>query len=247
MTRLANKTALITGGTRGIGLGIASAFLAQGARVAISGTQQSSVDDALHQLGAGNKALGITSDLAHPEAPGQLVSDAARALGRIDIVVNNAGIGSGMNIWDLTPAEWDRVHDVNLRAAFFVAREAASGMRGRGGAIINMSSIAGQTGGLAANPAYAASKAAIIGLTKAMAKRLAPEGIRVNCLAPSDIETDMTANWPQDLRDRLNAITPMGRFGTIHEVSGAAVFLASEEASYITGQTISINGGAYLG
>jgi 3-oxoacyl-[acyl-carrier protein] reductase len=150
-------------------------------------------------------------------------------------------------LWSTSPDEWDRVHDVNLRATFFVAQQAAKSMRDHGkGSILNVSSIAGQHGGVAGSPAYASSKAAVIGLTKSLARRFAPHGIRVNCISPADIETDMTANWPAELRDKLNSLTPLGRFGTIDEVNGAAIFLASDEASFITGQTLSINGGAYM-
>jgi 3-oxoacyl-[acyl-carrier protein] reductase len=116
----------------------------------------------------------------------------------------------------------------------------------RGGSIVNLSSIAGQHGGVAGSPAYASSKAAVIGLTRSLARRFASSRIRVNCIAPADIETDMTAGWPQELRDRLIAMTPLARFGTVAEVSGAATFLASDEASFITGQTLSINGGAFM-
>jgi len=120
-------------------------------------------------------------------------------------------------------------------------------MRDRGGgSILNVSSIAGQNGGIAGSPAYASSKAAVIGLTKSLARRFAPLAIRVNCLAPADIETDMTAGFPPELRERLIAITPLGRFGAVDEVTGAAVFLAAAESSYITGQTLSVNGGAYM-
>jgi 3-oxoacyl-[acyl-carrier protein] reductase len=121
-------------------------------------------------------------------------------------------------------------------------------MRERGGgSILNISSIAGQNGGIAGSPAYAASKGAVITLTRALARRFAPHRIRVNCLSPADIETDMTAGWPQELRDRLIAITPLARFGAVDEVTGAAVFFASDESTYVTGQTLSINGGAYMG
>jgi NAD(P)-dependent dehydrogenase (short-subunit alcohol dehydrogenase family) len=248
MGRLSGKTALVTGGTRGIGLGIVRHFLKEGARVAFTGTSEVGTSAALGELGRPDGAFRIVADLSDAAAPKAVVDAAVAALGGIDIVVNNAGIGSRSSVWELTPEEWDRVHDVNLRATFFVSRDAALSMRDRGGgAIINVSSIAGQNGGLAGSPAYASSKAAVIGLTRALARRLAPVGVRVNCLSPADIETDMTAGWPQDLRDQLNAITPLGRFGSIEEVTGAAVFLASDEASYITGQTLAINGGAYLG
>jgi 3-oxoacyl-[acyl-carrier protein] reductase len=248
MNRLAGKVALVTGGTRGIGRAIVAAFLAEGASVLFCGSSQASVDAAREALPKAASAEGVAADLADASAPERLVAAALARFGRIDILVNNAGVISRAGEWELTPEEWDRVHDVNLRAVFFLARDAARAMRGRneGGSIINISSIAGQHGGLAGSPAYASAKAAVIGLTRSLARRFAPHRIRVNCIAPADIETDMTASWPQELRDRLIAATPLGRFGTADEVGGAAVFLASEEASFVTGQTLSINGGAFM-
>ena len=247
MKRLQGKVALVTGGSRGIGYAITKAFIAEGATVAFSGTSSTTVAKASSELGAGGLHHGFIADLMKPQAAPELVDAVLEHFGRIDILVNNAGVVSRVGEWDLTPEEWDRVHDVNLRATFFIARDSAATMkRNGGGAIINVSSIAGQHGGVAGSPAYASSKAAVIGLTKSLARRFAPHQIRVNCLAPADIETDMTANWPQDLRDRLNSLTPMNRFGTTDEVTGAAIFLACDEASFITGQTLSINGGAYM-
>lgn len=247
MKRLQGQVALVTGGTRGIGAGIVGAFLEEGATVAFSGTNSDGLAKAAAAFGFGKPHHGLLADLSQHEAGMQLVKDVLGRFGRIDILVNNAGVVSRIGEWDLTPEEWDRVHNVNLRATFFVSRDAAVSMReSGGGAIINVSSIAGQHGGVAGSPAYASSKAAVIGLTRSLARRFAPHGIRVNCIAPADIETDMTANWPQDLRDRLNSLTPLGRFGTVDEVTGAAVFLASREASFIVGQTLSVNGGAYM-
>ena len=244
MARLAGKVALVTGGTRGIGHGILRAFLAEGARVAFSGTNPGTVEAARRGLAG---AEGIVAELGDPAAPQRLVEEAVRRFGGIDILVNNDGVVSRASEWDLTPEEWDRIHAVNLRAAFFVAREAARSMRGRGsGSIVNVASIAGQNGGIAGSPAYASSKAALIGLTKSLARRFAPHAIRVNCLSPADIETDMTAGWPQELRERLIALTPLGRFGSVDEVTGAAVFLAGAESSFITGQVLAVNGGAYV-
>jgi NAD(P)-dependent dehydrogenase (short-subunit alcohol dehydrogenase family) len=245
--RLKDKIALVTGGTRGIGAGIVQAFLDEGATVAFSGTSSGTIARAAQTFGSTTTHHGFLADLTDRQAPSQLVDAVIEHFGRIDILVNNAGIVSRMSEWDLTPVEWDRVHDVNLRATFFVAREAANAMRRNGGgAIINISSIAGQHGGIAGSPAYASSKAAVIGLTRSLARRFAPVGIRVNCLAPADIETDVTAGWPQELRDKLNSMTPLNRFGAVSEVTGAAVFLASSESSYVTGQTLSVNGGAYM-
>jgi 3-oxoacyl-[acyl-carrier protein] reductase len=248
MNRLAGKVALVTGGTRGIGRAIVAAFLAEGASVAFCGSSEESVEEARSGLPQAANAEGIVADLADRSAPERVVATVLARFGRIDVLVNNAGVISRANEWELTPEEWDRVHDVNLRAVFFLARDAARAMRerGEGGSILNVSSIAGQNGGLAGSPAYASSKAAVIGLTRSLARRFAPHRIRVNCIAPADIETDMTAGWPQDLRDRLIAVTPLGRFGAAEEVGGAAVFLASDEASFITGQTLSINGGAFM-
>lgn len=247
MERFRGKVVLVTGGTRGIGAGLVGAFLKEGAAVGFSGTSEAGVAGALSTFGAPEATHGMVADLVDPDAGPDLVRAVLDRFGRIDIVVNNAGIGSILNEWEITPTEWDRVHAVNLRATFFVAQHAARSMRDHGGgSIINVSSIAGQHGGVAGSPAYASSKAAVIGLTKSLARRFAPHGIRVNCLAPADIETDMTAGWPAALRDRLNAMTPLGRFGTTDEVNGAALFLASSEASFITGQTLAINGGAYM-
>jgi 3-oxoacyl-[acyl-carrier protein] reductase len=246
MKRLDGKVALVTGGTRGIGAAIVRAFLAEGARVAYSGASDASIAKAKSSLGG--EAQGFAADLADPGAPDALMAAVLAAFGRIDVLVNNAGVVSRASEWDLDPAEWDRLHAVNVRAVFFLSRAAAGSMRERSsGSIVNVSSIAGQHGGVAGSPAYGSSKAAVIGLTRSLARRFAPIGVRVNCIAPADIETDMTAGWPAELRDRLNALTPLGRFGSVEEVSGAATFLASEEASFITGQTLSINGGAYMG
>lgn len=247
MGRLRGKVALVTGGTRGIGAGIVKAFLGEGASVAFSGTSEASIASAAAEFAVAGTSHGFVADLSAADAGAGLIETVIARFDRIDIVVNNAGVVSRIDEWNITPEEWDRVHDVNLRATFFVAQQAAKSMRDRGGgAILNISSIAGQHGGVAGSPAYASSKAAVIGLTKSLARRFAPHGIRVNCLAPADIETDMTANWPAELRDKLNALTPLGRFGTTDEVNGAAIFLASDEASFITGQTLSINGGAYM-
>ena len=246
MKRLDGKVALVTGGTRGIGAAIVRAFAGEGAQVAYSGASAASVAKATGSFGS--QALGFSADLADPTAPDKLMEAVLAEFGRVDILVNNAGVISRAGEWEVDAAEWDRVYAVNVRAVFLLARAAARSMRERkSGSIINVSSIAGQHGGIAGSPAYASSKAAVIGLTRSLARRFAPIGVRVNCIAPADIETDMTANWPAELRDRLNALTPLGRFGSVDEVTGAVTFLASDEASFITGQTLSINGGAYMG
>lgn len=252
MSDLAGKVVLVTGGTRGIGCALVQAFAARGAGVAFSGTSARSVADALPQFGdriaQGAAVRGFVADLGDAAAPGRLVGEVVAAFGGIDVLVCNAGIAGPADPWTVQPEEWDRVLAVNLRAAFFCAREAVASMRARdGGSIVNVTSVAGQIGGAATGPAYVASKAGMIGLTKSLARHLAGARIRVNCVSPADIETDMTAGWSDDLRQRLVAMTPLGRFGQADELSGAVLFLASEAASFVTGQTLNVNGGIYMG
>jgi 3-oxoacyl-[acyl-carrier protein] reductase len=240
--RLTGKVALITGGTRGIGAEIVRAFLAEGANVAFSGTRR--VDNVRH---AGNEALSFAAEFSEPDAPIRLVEDVIRHFGGIDVVVNNAGVISRTNEWDMSVEEWDRIHAINLRAVFFTARECAKSMRSRGGgSIINVSSIAGQSGGIAASPDYASTKGGVLALTRSLARRLAAHKIRVNALSPANIETDMTASWDSTVRSQLLNITPLKRFGRLDEIAGAALFLASDESTYVTGQTLSVNGGSFM-
>ena len=244
--RLSAKVAVVTGGTRGIGRAIAEAFLREGAAVTIVGTSEQGVEKALAEIGESERLDGIAADFAEDPTGAVVITKARERFGRLDVLVNNAGTGSFQDPFELTREEWDRVFTINLSAPFFLAREAARAMSERGGSIVNIASIAAHTGGVAGSPAYAASKAGLLGLTKSLARRFGELGVRVNAISPADIETDMTADWPQEIRDKLIAITPLGRFGTVDEVTGAAVFLASDEASYVTGQTLGVNGGAHM-
>jgi 3-oxoacyl-[acyl-carrier protein] reductase len=247
MGRLAGHVALVTGGTRGIGLAVVGAYLAEGASVMAAGSTERSLErGALARL-VGPRCAAVAGDLGMPQGAEPLVSATIARFGKIDILVNNAGIVGPADLWKITADEWDRVLAVNLRATFFAARAAAENMRGRGGCIINISSVAAQTGGAATGAAYVASKAGMMGLTRSLARQFGPLGIRVNCIAPADIETDMTAGWPEELRKRLIAATPLSRFGEPDEVASLAVFLAQPQAAYITGQTVSVNGGLYMG
>lgn len=248
MQRLAGKVAIVTGGTRGIGLAIAGAFLHHGARVVVAGRTEASIRTAESTLGPQGSWIGIPADLSEANAASTLMSAAVEAFDGLQILVNNAGIAGPVDPWETGVEDWDAVVAINLRSAFLCSRAAAELMRdGVGGTILNVSSMAGQMGGIVMGPAYAASKAGLIGLTRSLARHFARLGIRVNCVSPADIETDMTIGWSEELRKRLISMTPLARFGRTDEVSNAAVFLASDESSFITGQTINVNGGAYMG
>jgi Dehydrogenases with different specificities (related to short-chain alcohol dehydrogenases) len=246
---LNGKVAIVTGGTGGIGLAIARRCLAEGASVIISGRTDASVHTGMEKLGCPERVRGVAVDLGDASAPRELLSRAVEQFGAVDFLVNNAGISERKPMWEMDVPEWDRVFAVNLRAVFFCSVEFMSRLKAAGhpGAILNVSSVAGQNGGMAAGLAYAASKAAIIGLTRSLARHGAALGVRVNCIAPADIETAMTAEWPQALKDRLIGQTPMARFGDVDEVASAAAFLLGSQASYVTGQTLNVNGGLYMG
>lgn len=246
MSRLSGKVAVVTGGTRGIGFAVVQAYLSEGARVVFTGTAEETVSAALARLPAGAACEGVVADLADLAAGAGVIERAVSRFGGLDVLVNNAGVMSRADEWQTTPEDWDRVLGVNLRTVFFLSRDAAQAMRARGGSIVNIASVAGQIGGIAGSPAYSAAKAGVLGLTKSLARRFAPLRIRVNAISPADIETDMTASFTPEIRARLVALTPLGRFGTVDEVVGAAVYFAAEESSYVTGQTLAINGGLFM-
>jgi 3-oxoacyl-[acyl-carrier protein] reductase len=243
MSRLDGKVAIVTGGTRGIGFAVVQAYLNEGARVVLTGTAEETVSAALARLPAGASCEGVVADLSDLAAGARVIE----RFGGLDVLVNNAGVMSRADEWQTTPEDWDRVLGVNLRTVFFLSRDAAPLMRARGGgSIVNIASVAGQIGGIAGSPAYSAAKAGVLGLTKSLARRFAPLRIRVNVISPADIETDMTASFTPEIRARLVALTPLGRFGTVEEVVGAAVYFAADESSYVTGQTLAINGGLFM-
>jgi 3-oxoacyl-[acyl-carrier protein] reductase len=241
MFDLTGRTALVTGATGGIGGAIAQALHAQGAQVAISGTKKDKLESLAGQLG--ERVHVLPCDLADSTAVEGLVPAAEAALGQLDILVNNAGLTRDNLFMRMKDAEWDAVLAVDLTAAFRLARAALRGMmRRRHGRIISISSVVGVTG----NPGqgnYAAAKAGMIGMSKALAAEVAARGITVNCIAPGFIKTAMIDALNDKQREAIMARVPVGRLGTAEEVAAAVVYLASEAAAYMTGQTIHINGG----
>jgi 3-oxoacyl-[acyl-carrier protein] reductase len=244
MFDLTGQTALITGASGGIGGAIARALYDQGAQVALAGTRTAALTQLAGELG--ERAHPLTADLADPEAADRLLRDAEAALGHVDILVNNAGITRDTLVLRMKDEDWQAVLDVNLTAAFRLARAALRGMvRRRHGRIICITSVVGVTG----NPGqanYAAAKAAMVGMAKSVAAEVATRGITVNCIAPGMIATAMTERLNDDQRARMAALIPMARFGAAPDIAAAAVYLASAEAAYVTGQTLHVNGGMVM-
>lgn len=241
MFDLAGRTALVTGATGGIGGAIARALHGQGATVAISGTRPQALESLAGELGG--RVHILPCNLAEREAVEGLVPAAEAALGRLDILVNNAGVTRDGLLLRMKDADWDEVVSVNLTAAFRLARAAVKGMmKRRHGRIVSIGSVVGATG----NPGqvnYVASKAGLAGLTKALAAEVATRGITANLVAPGFIASPMTDALNEAQRGAILGRVPMGRLGEGADVAAAVVYLASDEAAYVTGQTIHVNGG----
>jgi 3-oxoacyl-[acyl-carrier protein] reductase len=241
---LTGRTAFVTGSTRGIGLAIARTLHGAGAKVAIVGRDETRARAVAAELG--DRTVGLACDVAHADQVEAAIAAAERALGPIDILVNNAGLTRDNILLRLTDADWDAVLDANLKGAFHTTRAVIKGMmKRRAGRIVNVSSIVGLTGNKGqAN--YAASKAGLIGFTKSVAKEYASRGVLANCVAPGFIETDMTAALPDEARATLLQDIALGRLGRPEDVAGAVLFLASDLAGYITGQTLVVDGGMVI-
>jgi 3-oxoacyl-[acyl-carrier protein] reductase len=241
MFDLTGKAALVTGATGGIGGAIARALHAQGATVFLTGTRQPVLDGLAAELGS--RAHAETCDLADPSGPDALIKAAEAAMGKLDILVNNAGFTRDGLALRMKDEDWQKVIDVNLTASFRLARAALRGMmRRRAGRIVSISSVVGATGN-AGQANYVAAKAGLVGMSKALAAEVASRSITVNCVAPGFIETPMTDVLNAEQRQRILATIPNARLGSPPEVAAAVVYLASDEAGYVTGQTLHVNGG----
>lgn len=241
MFDLTGKCALVTGATGGIGGAIARALYVRGATVGLSGTRQAVLNELAAELG--ERAYVLPCDLADPAAVEALPKQAETAMGQIDILVNNAGLTRDNLFMRMKDEEWDTVLAVNLTSAFKLSRAVVRGMmKRRWGRIIGVASVVGVTG----NPGqanYAASKAGMIGMSKSLAQEIASRGITVNCVAPGMIKTPMTDALDEAQQMRLLAAIPAGKFGDPEDVAACVLFLASQEAAYMTGQTLHTNGG----
>ena len=248
MIDLSGKTALVTGGSRGIGRAIVTRLATQGADVAFTylGNEAAAKETTTAVQGLGRTGLAIQGDARESEAAEATVKAALEALGKLDILVNNAGITRDDLIMRMSPENWRDVLETNLFGAFWMTKAVTRPMlKARGGRIINISSVSGQAG-QTGQANYSAAKAGIIGLTKATARELASRGITVNAIAPGFVLTDLTQDLPEALKAEITARTPLGRFGTTEEVANAVAFLASEEAAYITGQVLAVDGGLVM-
>ena len=246
MALLAGRTAVITGGARGLGYAIAEQFVAEGARVVLGDLGIDITRAAAETLGGSSVARAVACDVTSLAAVEDLVAVAVGEFGTLDIMVNNAGVTRDATLRKMTEQQFDEVISVHLKGTWNGTRSAAAIMREQGGgAIINMSSISGKVGFIGQTN-YSAAKAGIVGLTKAAAKELAHLGVRVNAIAPGLIRSAMTEAMPQRIWDAKLAEVPMGRAGEPSEVAAAALFLASDLSSYVTGTVIEVTGGRHL-
>jgi 3-oxoacyl-[acyl-carrier protein] reductase len=242
------KVAIVTGGSRGIGRAIAELLAARGASLAIAdlelATAQSTANEIANQTS--QKAIAIEVDVADLNLARTMAKKVVDEFGQIDILVNNAGITRDDLLMRMKESDWDDVININLKGAWNCSKAVIRNMmKKRYGRIVNISSVSGQ-GGQAGQTNYSASKAGLIGLTKALAREVATRGIAVNAVAPGFIPTALTNDLPDELKDYILSATPMGRMGTPEEIAYAVAFLASDEASYITGQVLGVDGGMYM-
>ena len=244
MSEWDGKVAFVTGGSRGIGRAIAAAFAERGVSVVLTGRNQETAQAAAEKLGAG--ASGVAMDVCDREAVDAVIKSVLEKRGHLDILINNAGITRDSLLMRMKPEDWDAVIATNLNGLYYCSRAVLRPMiRQRSGRIINMSSVVGLTGN-AGQVNYAASKAAILGFTKSLAREVASRNVTVNAVAPGYIETNMTKDLPSEATEALREAIPMQRIGQPSEVAKAVLYLASEDAGYVTGQVLQVNGGLYM-
>ncbi|HYV47945.1 MAG TPA: 3-oxoacyl-[acyl-carrier-protein] reductase [Myxococcaceae bacterium] len=245
---LKDKVALVTGGSRGIGRACAVALARAGAQVAFTyaGNEAAAKDTVAEVEKLGGKARAYKSDAGDTKACAELVDQVVKELGRLDVLVNNAGVAIDGLVMRVKDEDWDRQLDTNLKGAFALIRAASRPMmKQRGGSIVNLTSVVGEMGN-GGQSAYSASKAGLIGLTKSVARELASRNIRCNAVSPGFIDTDMTAKIPPDTRVKMVEGIPLARLGAAEDVANAVTFLASDLAGYITGEVLKVNGGMYM-
>jgi 3-oxoacyl-[acyl-carrier protein] reductase len=244
---VSNRVAFVTGSSRGIGRAIALTLSREGFYIVVASPEVENNELVAGEIrAAGGEAMTLNMDIGSQESVKQGFGQVLAAKGRVDVLVNNAGITRDGLAMRMKPADWDLVLKINLTGAFFAAQQALPGMmKNRWGRIVNMASVVGQAGS-PGQANYVASKAALIGLTKALAQEMGSRGITVNAVAPGYIETDMTSVLPEAVKQKYLASIPLGRAGTIADVAAAVKFLVSDDASYITGHVLAVNGGMYM-
>ena len=250
MSCLNNRVALITGAGSGIGRAIALKFAEHGAGVVVLDIDEKHIDFTVNEIRAAHgKAQGVLCDVTDPEQVKKAIQGVISSFGNLHVLVNSAGIGPLTPLEEITLEEWNQVLCVNLTGPFLMIQAALPYLRdaAKDGRLINIGSLAGQIGGISVGLHYTASKGGLIALTRQMARILAPRHATANCISPGTTETPMTEDWPKETLENLEKQIPLGRLAQPEDVANAALFLASDEAQFITGATINVNGGMFVG